>query len=512
MSPRVNAITAVAIAALCAATCDARRRRTPDDTLVVVIQDKAATIDPRFTLSNYDAAVSHLVAIGLTTVSTANAEPTLALASAIEARDPTTIDITLADARFSDGSPVTADDVARTYQTVADPRCGSVYSQIFRDRYARVEALDPRHVRFHLVQPLGTLRSDLEFGIVSFHGVPPGACRLASVIGAGPYVLEELTPYHARFAANPYFTPRARLPHLELRFVDDASARILMLVGGSADLLENAVRPDLVDEVAQRRRVHVESSRSLLLTYMLLNNDDPALRDLRVREAIALALDRRAVIAARFEGRAVLATGLLPPTHWAYNGDVARWDRDLPRARALLDAAGYRPGPDGVRLRLTYKTSADAFRVAIAHVLAAQLGEVGIAVEVRPFEFATFFADIKRGNYQIATMQTTPITEPDFYFSYFHSSRIPDERDRDAQNRWHYRDEEFDRVAAAARHELDRDARKALYAEAQRLVARDLPVIPLWHEDNVVLSNVDVQGYAILPDGRFAGLPAVTKM
>jgi peptide/nickel transport system substrate-binding protein len=109
-------------------------------------------------------------------------------------------------------------------------------------------------------------------------------------------------------------------------------------------------------------------------------------------------------------------------------------------------------------------------------------------------------------------MQTTPITEPDFYFSYFHSSRIPTDADRDAQNRWSYRNADLDRVTAAGRHELDRDARKALYAEAQRLVARDLPIIPLWHEDNVVLTNVDVQGYAILPDGRYAGLPGVAKM
>jgi peptide/nickel transport system substrate-binding protein len=510
MSPRVNAITVAAIAALCC--CDARRRRTPDDTLVVVLQDRADNIDPRFTLSNYDAAVSHMIAIGLTTVSTSNGEPVLALASSIVMTDPVTAEITLADARFSDGSPVTADDVARTYQTVADPTCGSLYSKIFRDRWKLVEAIDPKHVRMHMVQPLGTLESDLEFGIVSFHGARPGACRLPGVIGAGPWVLKELTPYIAKFDANPYFTPAPKLPHLELRFVSDTAARVLMLVGGSADLLENAVRPDLVDEVGERERVHVAAAHSLLLTYMLLNNQDPVLRDLRVREAIALALDRQAVVDARFQGRAVLATGLLPPTHWAYNGDVPRWTRDLPRARALLDAAGYRAGPDGVRLRLTYKTSADAFRVAVAHVLAAQLAEVGIAVEVRPFEFATFFADIKHGNYQIATMQTTPITEPDFYFAYFHSSRIPTDEDRDAQNRWAYRNADFDRVAAAARHEIDRDKRKGLYAEAQRLVARDLPVIPLWHEDNVVLSNVDVQGYAILPDGRFAGLPGVAKM
>jgi peptide/nickel transport system substrate-binding protein len=513
MPPRSNAITLVVIAAcaLASVACGTRRRRTPDDTLVVVLQDRATTIDPRYTLSNYDAAVSHLVAPGLTTVETATAEPRLELAAAIDRVDPLTADITLADAKFSDGTPVTATDVARTYETVLDPACDSLYRKNFADRYRSVEVVDDRHVRLHLAQPLGTLLTDLEFGIVSFHGVPPGQCRPPALVGAGPYVLRELTPYRAELDANPYAREPPRIPHLELAFVTDSAARILMLVGGSADLLENAVRMDLVSEVGERGRVHVETAPSLLLTYMLLNNDDPILRDLRVREAIALAIDRPAIIDARFEGRAVLATGLLPPSHWAYNPDVPRWNRDLPRARALLDAAGHPPGPDGVRFHLVYKTSADLFRVAIAHVLAAQLGEVGIAVEVRPFEFATFFADIKKGHYQIATMQTTPITEPDFYLAYFASSRIPDASDPDAQNRWHYRNAELDRVTAEGRRELDRERRKALYADAQRLVARDLPIIPLWHEDNVVLSNVDVQGYAIVPDARFAGLPAVTK-
>ncbi len=509
MPPLRNAITVVVLLGL--AACSARRRRTPDDTLVVVLQNAATTIDPRFSLTNYDGAVAKLVAPGLTSVETPTAEPRLELAAKIDRIDPLTVDVTLADRKFSDGSPVTADDVVRTYETVLAPECNSLFQKGFGERYASIEARGEREVRFHLKLPLATLWSDVEFGIVSFHGVPPGECRPPRVIGAGPYVLRELTPYHASLDADPYYPSPPRLPHLDIRFVDDTSARILMLVGGSADLIENGVRMDLVDEAGQQPRIHVEAAPSLLLTYMLLNNDDPILRDLRVREAIALALDRPAIIDARFEGRAVLATGLLPPTHWAYNADVPAWNRDLPRARKLLDDAGHPPDAAGVRLHLTYKTSADAFRVAVARVIAAQLAEVGIDVEVRAFEFGTFFADIKKGNYQIATMQTSPITEPDFYHAYFHSSRIPDARNPDGQNRWHYRNAELDRLTEQGRAELDRDKRKAIYAETQRLVARDLPVIPLWHEDNVVLTNVDVQGYTIVPNARLIGLAGVTK-
>jgi peptide/nickel transport system substrate-binding protein len=284
-----------------------------------------------------------------------------------------------------------------------------------------------------------------------------------------------------------------------------------MLVGGSVDVLQNAARADLIDDVARTPRVAVHTAPSLLFTYLMLNNDAPPLGDVRVRQAIALAIDRDAIVRDELGGRAVLATGLLAPMHWAYADDVPRWTYDPARAEALLDAAGLPRRANGVRAHLVYKTSSDAFRIAIAHVIAAQLAEVGLDVEVRPFEFATFFADVKRGAYELATMQTTPITEPDFYHFYFHSSRIPDAHDPDGGNRWRYRNGDVDRLTEAGRRELDPARRKAIYADVQRIVARDVPVVPLWHEDTVVLSNVDVQGYAISAVAGLSGFAAATK-
>jgi peptide/nickel transport system substrate-binding protein len=139
-------------------------------------------------------------------------------------------------------------------------------------------------------------------------------------------------------------------------------------------------------------------------------------------------------------------------------------------------------------------------------VIAGQLAAVGIDVDVRSFEFATFFSDVKKGTYQMASMQTAEITEPDFYFTYFHSVWIPSEQNPDGYNRWRYSNPEIDRLTEAGRRELDLEKRKAIYAEAQRIVAEDVPVIPLFHEDNVVLTNVDVQGYTITPNARLIGL------
>jgi peptide/nickel transport system substrate-binding protein len=508
-----NTVVAAAVVLAIAPGCQPRGRQTPDDTIVMVIEVPMNSADPRAQVSNYDAKLSRLVTAGLTAVDTPTMEPRLELAAKIEARDDHTIDATLRDdARFSDGAPVTAADVVGTYMTVLAPESRSSSHKMLTERLFSVEAIGERVARFHLKAPLATFLSDIDFGIVSFHDGPPRSDR---VIGAGPYRLLALTADGATLERNPfYFGDPPKLPRLEIKFVRDAAARLLMLAGGSADVIQNAVRLDLVPAVAAQPRVQLQTAHSDVLTFLMMNNDDKVLSDRRVRQAIALALDRPAIIAAKLDGLAVPATGLLPPQHWAYNGDVARWTHDAARARQLLDEAGLRdPDGDGPapRLHLIYKTSSDAFRVAIARVIAAQLAEVGIAVEVRPFEFATFFADVKRGAYQLASMQTTDITDPDFYFMYFHSSWIPSEAARDGFNRWRYRSPLVDRLTLAGRQELDRARRKQIYDQVQREVAEDVPIVPLWHEDNVVLSNADVRGYILTPNARLSGLRTDTK-
>lgn len=514
----------LALAALFAASfvlgaCRARERRTPDDTLVMLFDATIDQVDPRFEIGNNEQKISRLIAPGLTTVARPSLEPAPALAESWQQRDERTWDVTLRPGlRFSDGTPLTSADVVYTYESVLDPATGSSYRSNFAERFARVEALDERRVRFHLVKPLATFLSDLDFGIVSEAGARRGENGHfpdKRVIGAGAYRLVAIEPERILLERNPYYHgPPARMPKVEIRIVRDANARALMLVGGSADLAQNALRLDLVDAVAGRARVRVASGPSAILSYMMMHNEDPVLRDVRVRRAIAHAIDRERIIAVKLGGRAVPATGLLPPSHWAYQPEVARYSYDPERARALLDQAGY-PDPDGPggapRLRLTYKTSADQFRLALARIIAAQLGEVGIEVEVRSFEFGTFFTDIKQGNYQLATMQTTAITEPDFYYAYFHSGRIPRPEAPHDNNRWRYRNPRIDELTDAGRSTADRDRRLAIYGEVQQILAAELPVIPLWHEDNIAVMNIAVDGYEILPHAGITGLASAHK-
>ncbi|MCG8420175.1 MAG: ABC transporter substrate-binding protein [Proteobacteria bacterium] len=495
------------------AGCELRPRRTPDDTLVVLMEGKIRSIDPRFTLTSHEVRLSRLVIPGLMTIEQPALEPRPALAESLEQTGELTWDATLRPGlRFSDGTRVTSRDVVYTFMSTLDPAVGSMHRRGFGDRIERVEAVDEERARFYLTKPIATLFSDLDYGIISARADR----ERGEIIGAGAYRVVEFDSEHrVLLERNPHHDGEpAVMPRIEARTVADANARAIMLVGGAADMTQNGIRPDLLEAIGQRARVRVDSGPGVVLSYLMMHNEDPVLSDVRVRRAIAHAIDRERIIAAKFAGRAALATGMVPPLHWAYEGDVPRYGYDPDRARELLDRAGYRDpdGPGGQpRLRLTYKTSTHQFRLAIARVIAAQLGEIGIAVEVRSFEFGTFFTDIKKGNYQLASMDSAPITEADYLYTYFHSVRIPSEEHPHTHNRWRYRNARIDELVALGRTTFDRRQRMAAYAEVQAILARDLPIIPLWHADNVAVMNIDVTDYEVLASARFGGLKGTRK-
>ncbi len=510
--------TLLVVVAFCAAACAGRTRRTPDDAIVMVSEGPIRDVDPRFSLSSYNTKVSRLVAPGLTSVDQMSLEPKLELAESIEQLDDVTWDVTLRPGlRFSDGTPLTTADVVYTYESTMSEELGSLYRKAWQERFARFEILDERRVRLHLVAPVATLLSDLDFGIVSKRAAEArgGVFAPGFVTGAGAYRVVAYFGDTMWLQRNPYYHgPPPRTSFIVLRTIRDANARMLVLVGGSADMTQNSVRLDLVSAAEHRKRLKVVSGPSAILTYVMMHNEDPALSDVRVRRAIALAIDRDRIIRAKFHGRAVKATGLLPPMHWAYSDDVRRYDYDPAESMRLLDEAGF-PDPDGPggepRMRLTYKTSASQFRVAVARIIASQLAEVGIEVEVRSFEFSTFFTDIKQGKYQLASMQTGDITEPDYYYAYFNSSRIPSAENWGLANRWRYRNDRVDELTVQGRRVADRERRRVIYREVQQILADEVPVIPLWHEDNVVVANVDVDGYTLFPNARLRGLETTEK-
>ena len=145
-------------------------------------------------------------------------------------------------------------------------------------------------------------------------------------------------------------------------------------------------------------------------------------------------------------------------------------------------------------------------------MIAEMLRQVGIGIDLRVNEFATFFADVKKGNFQLFGMQIPEISEPDLYTNFFASSRIPTRDNLDGGgNRMRYRSPEIDRLLDRGRSELDREGRRAIYGDVQRILQRDLPAISLWHEDNIAAMRKEVHGFELLPTTQLSSLARTYK-
>jgi peptide/nickel transport system substrate-binding protein len=531
--PRVARGLLLVVALVTVAPGAGCRRATPvRDQLVLLNEGRIQRLDPRFTTGSWDVKVSRLVAPGLVSVDNPSTRAEMALAESIVIEDDRTYLATLrADARFPDGKAVGADDVRYTFDSVRDPLLGSPYRKTWDQILASVEVVGPRQVRFHLARPRAPFVTDLDFGIVDrrvaepqdqgvrraarAHGRPPALDLVGEVVGAGAFRIGAREADRVELWRNPYARVRPATERFVVRTIRDDNARFLALVGRSADLIQNGIPPLVLETFEHDPRLEVRFSPSASVTYVGFNLNAPGTSDPRVRQAIAHAIDRRAIIGSKMRGHAVLATGMLDPGNPFYEGDVTRWNYDPAEARRLLDEAGFKdPDGDGPapRMRLTWKTSAQRFRVALAQVMARQLAEVGIEVDVRPFDFATFMDDVRKGNFQLFSLQAADVTEPDMLRAFFHSDRIPSEATHFAgNNRFRYRNVEVDgwlEEGAAVRAPA---ARRVLYAQVQRALAADLPMLPLWHEDNAAALGRDIAGFVVTPTAGLGSVAAAYR-
>jgi peptide/nickel transport system substrate-binding protein len=170
----------------------------------------------------------------------------------------------------------------------------------------------------------------------------------------------------------------------------------------------------------------------------------------------------------------------------------------------LLDAAGY-PLRDGRRFALVYKTTTDRSAVIQARVIQNDLRQVGIDVTVRSFEWATFYSDIRRGNFQLYSLRWIGVSDPDFLYELLHSSKGPP----DGRNRGGYANPKLDALLEQARLAADPRQRAALYRQVHRIAHAELPYLPLWHNHNVAVIARGLTGFRLHPSGGFEHLPAV---
>lgn len=492
---------------LAVVSCRPKGEKGSQSPLVVGMEGSPITLDPRLATDAYSARAIQIVYNGLlkkTPESTLTAD----LAERWETPDDTSYIFHLRrGVRFHDGTELTAEDVRYTFASLLDAGFPSPlkdsYSQI-----SRIEVLSPYTVRFQLKEPFAPFLTNMTLGIVPRHAAGKPGSRLASQpVGTGPFRLTGWEPDESLTfqAFDQYFEGKPRLSGLIYRIIPDETIRLLEVKKGSLDLVQNALSPDAVESLRNNPQIQIVKKMGTNYTYLGFNLEDKILSHLAVRKAIALAINRPLIIRQLMGNLAEPATGVLAPGNWAYEPDVATYDYRPKEAARLLDEAGF-PDPDGqgpaMRFSVLYKTSQNELGKQVAEIIQHNLAEIGIGVEIRSYEWGTYFSDVRSGNFQLCSLQWVGVTDPDIYYNLFHSSCVPPH----GANRGRYRNRTIDLLLEEGRRTMDPEARKKIYSSVQKIIAADLPYVSLWYQTNVAVMSRRVRGFVLYPGGDFTSL------
>lgn len=473
----------------------------PDpNTLVMIIESSPTNLDPRVGIDAQSERIDNLIFDDLLSRGNdLNVAP--GLAEKWEVPDPLTYIFHIHHGvNFHDGRPLTSKDVKWTFDSLLQGKIHSTKAAVYK-YVDHIDAPNDTTVVFRLKEADATLLWNLSDGAMGIVPYGSGDEMTLHPVGSGPFkFVSAETDREVVIERNDhYWGGPPKLARVRFAVVPDETTEALELRKGSGDVSINALTPDTVITLAKNPNLTVMNGPGTRLAYLGFNLRDPILKDVRVRQAIAHALDRRPMIEYLWRGEAEPAKSTLPTQSWAYNGSVPAYEHDPEKAKALLDAAGY-PQVNGVRFHITMKTSTDANTRLMVAVMQQQLREVGIALDIRSFEFATFFSDVQHGAFQMYGLRWIGGNEdPDIFEYAFHSSKFPP----NGANRDYYSNPKVDALIDKARQEIDPKARKALYGEVQSILAQDLPYINLWYLDNVLVHTNRVRNLELNPAGNF---------
>ena len=496
-------ICGVVVCLLCVMIAGCHRHVDDSRTVVVEIESSPTNLDLRQGTDAQSERVGGLIFDALVKKDE-HFIPQPWLATSWEQLDALTWIFHLRDGvRFQDGRPLEAEDVAWTIRSMIDGTLVTAKGGAFAP-VDRVETPDRLTVVVRLKQPYAGLLFNMSDGL--FGVVPRGSGKDFGLhpVGSGPFTfMSQVQDKEVVVRRNPsYWAGPAKIENIRFAVIPDTITGALELQKGSADIASNVVTPDMVHVLAEDPRLKVESGPSSVVIYTNFNVNDPVLKDRRVRQAVACALDRQAIVDAVWRGNARLANTLLPTGHWAAASDaeMSLYPHDVARAKALLDAAGFPAGKDGVRLRITLKTSTDETTRLMAQVMQQQLRAAGIDLVIRSAEFGTFYADITKGTFQMYALRWIGSNEdPDIYRDKYGSYSFPPK----GANRGRYSNAKVDALLTTAAAETDQMKGRAEYVEVQQILAADLPGIPLWYPDNEIVHTQRMLHIKPNPSGTF---------
>jgi peptide/nickel transport system substrate-binding protein len=308
-----------------------------------------------------------------------------------------------------------------------------------------------------------------------------------------------------------YWEGPSKIQRLRVRAISDPNALQAELRSGRVDLapLPTSLSPDAIKLLGQDPKLQVLQFPGSNVNLLTFNTAQPPLDNVKVRQAIAYAIDRESMIRDLLLGQAKIAHSILPEESWAYTpGHIYTYDPA--RSKALLDEAGFKdPDGDGPQMRfaklLVFKVSGSSVAAKnYAGVIQNYLKGVGIPVSIETAELNTLFDQLRTGQFQISYGQWVGGNQdPIFFKDLFATSEIPTQ-ERAARNRSRYSNKELDKLIEEALNTYDRGKAVVLYHQIWEIVSQEVPVFPLWYQANMVIAQKNVGNIEVDASGDWS--------
>ncbi len=502
--PLTKALTTVLLSvSICAGSSFAAQ--ASNQKLVLAWENAPRSIDPRYSIDANSQYLEDLLNCSLVNFDETGAT-TNYLAKSIEWKSPTELSVKIKPGiKFSDGETVKTADVVATFQFFLDEKISppSPRASAFKP-VESVTSGKKGEIIFKLKEPDATFVTNLIVGILpaKFAKMAGPLTMEQGVSGCGPYVLKQQSLTTLNLQSNPHYnlSDKAKTSSIEIKIVKDETTRFAKLRRGEVDIIQNIVSRDKVSQVGKKYpSLTIKRKPALKTSYIGFNMKDPILAKPEVRRAIALAIDREPIIKYILNGLAIPAKTMLTPQDPFISQKVKSISYNPSKAKKILDDLGLKSKP---RFKLSLKTTQNTTRIAVAKAIASQLAKIGIKVTVQPLEWGRFKADVEQGKVQMWTLAWIGFKDPDiFRYAFSTKSFTPN-----GGNRGRYSNEKLDKLLDQGKQATVLKERQEIYEQVQEIVAKDLPYIFLWHEENFAIINKKVQGFEIYADGRFSAL------
>lgn len=411
----------------------------------------------------------------------------------------------LKDLKWNDGKPVTTEDVLFTYNTVMNPG----YKMDSRDGWdliEQVEKVDERTVKVHFSKTYAAYRGLFRYLLPKhvFEGMDIDAIVKnekynRAPVSTAPFMVKEWKAgQYIHLVKNPYYrTPGLpKLDEIIFKFTPDANARINMLKTGDAQHM-TSVDWARIDEIASISGLKINQTQANSWMHFDFNFKNPLFQDVRVREAIAHAIDKKSIVEKILGNRAKIANSPITPLSYAYRGDVWNHDFNVEKAKQLLEEAGWKVGSDGIREKGGQKLAfnninaqGDATADRIQQVIQANLKAVGIDMEIKNVASTAFGGIRSRGEFDTKFHRWIVPSEPSITRFYHKDTVSPN-----GLNQGFYINEEVSKLMDEADVTVDQTKRKELLFKIQEELGKDLPTIQIYYNVLFTASSAKMKGY-----------------